>query len=472
MYGFATSISPDGQMGVVTAPVYSGSLASYRAGRALTYAFAATNGDVTASMKQALYPTGEAAFAQFGTSVSLSASGNVLAVGACESNAMYHQAGAAFVYTRPNASIPWSLTGELLWAGARQLSLYGWAVAATDTVVFVGAPYLDNNRGAVIGYAGPHNWHAGAPFLSFMPQATNIPTYSRYGWAIVASDDFMVASAPQLVVDGVAAAGMAFAFHYDAVSGLWSETGSLRVPASMTARLQQFGSSMALSGRTLAIGCVGFDTSLGGNRYMTHSTGAVFVFVAHRGAEALASTRSGNRWAWVRVAVLVPNGADSITPMMGWGIALPALPPRARPGGLGTGSVADDDPTVGRLLVGAAPTGARGAVYAVDLAPYAIRSDDSASVSPELAREMAARGCLRAGVSTVATVLKGSEGGKGGSFWLPAAGLTLRATECAVVGVNWWDGTAPSASGAAGDVVYDAASAPVAWPSVSVRERE
>ena len=166
--------------------------------------------------------------------------------------------GAVYVFHRDFDG--WDRVTKLTADSAATRTSFGAAVAADGDRLFVGAPAVNQNRGAVTVFArepSTNQWSS----TGLLP-APELEPNSRFGMAMTASNGTVIVSAP--VADE--ATGVAYAFR-QAEDGTWTQTAELAPEPAEPNTV--FGIKLDADGDELLVGAVGADTA----------RGAVFHFV-------------------------------------------------------------------------------------------------------------------------------------------------------------------------------------------------
>jgi len=253
----------------------------------------------------------------FGSSVAISATGNVLAIGAPneDGNGLNNtgdpndnsseSAGAVYVWTRDSTSAPWMLHSYLKPSGPGVAQYFGWSVSITA-----------DGQGIAVGAVGArHSALLCKPFGNYVAQGGPVPNgddNDRFGSSIAVSRDGGMMFVGEEVEDGSSTGVSADA---TAANDAAQDAGAVRsydfaaissVPyfkASNTGAGDNFGRSVAtdLSGTIVAVGAPGEDGN--GSSEGDESTGdagAVYVF-EHTGAT----------WTSTYVKATNPGAADN-----------------------------------------------------------------------------------------------------------------------------------------------------------------
>ncbi|MEY3900928.1 MAG: putative signal peptide protein, partial [Pseudomonadota bacterium] len=275
----------------------------------------------------------------FGVSVSLS--GNVLAVGAAgedgsqttitngasadlTNNTAYLSSGAVYVYRRTGTS--WAQEAYIKARNNGGGDEFGTSVALSGDTLAVGAPFEDSNTttitttGLTSNNLGPD---AGAVYVfryggtwaqETYVKAVNAGNGDRFGYSVALSGDTLAVGArfedsnQTTITNGATAtsddsttdSGAVYIYRRSVTS--WAREAYVK--AVNAGNGDQFGASVALSGNTLAVGAIGEDsnqtTVTNGSTASTNneleSNGAVYIYF-----------RSGSNWA--QEAYVKPDNA-------------------------------------------------------------------------------------------------------------------------------------------------------------------
>lgn len=194
----------------------------------------------------------------FGTAVALA--GNRVLIGCGGDDTVGRDSGAAFLYELDAAGRP-QLAATLLGKGGKRFTRYGYSVALGDNIAAVGADWEGPHSGAVYLYepneAG--EWVQTARLVSEQEPANQL-----FGCKLAFADDLLLVGAQQQISAG-RDAGAAFVFRRQG-RGEWERVAKL-VGEDTTAD-DQFGATIAISGRTAVIG----------SRHNDDNTGSAYVF--------------------------------------------------------------------------------------------------------------------------------------------------------------------------------------------------
>ncbi len=255
--GWSVALSADGQTALIGAPDYN-SLAG------AAYVYRQSAGAWLTSSPSATF-TGGAGGDELGSSVALSAAGEVALVGAPEFNS---QAGAAYVYTESSGS--WSGSPSATWQGSATERLgASVALSADGQTALVGAPSASSDAGAAYIYTeSAGNW-PGTPGATFTGASGG-----EFGYSVALSADGQTA----LVGAPFASSDAGGAYIYTESAGSWPSGPAATFTAATDDLL---GGSVALSanGQAALIGLpgVGLDASFsapGAANLYTESAGS------------------------------------------------------------------------------------------------------------------------------------------------------------------------------------------------------
>ncbi|MCB1204293.1 MAG: integrin [Verrucomicrobiae bacterium] len=209
--------------------------------------------------------------------------------------------GAVYVYARSGGA--WSLQAYLKASNPGAGDGFGTSVAIDGDTLIVGAPGEDSNATGVNGAQGNNSANnAGAAYVFFrlgsiwgqqayLKASNTSPTsIQRFGASVSVSGDLAVVGSPDESSSsqgvggdqnnqGASNAGAAYVFARDGFT--WSQQAYIK--ASNTGDGDQFGSTVALSGLTLAVAARGEDSNATGvnglqNNNASTDAGAVYVF--------------------------------------------------------------------------------------------------------------------------------------------------------------------------------------------------
>jgi hypothetical protein len=180
-------------------------------------------------------------------------------------------AGAVYVFTEPAGGwIDATQTARLTASDAAPYDALGWTVAVSPDTIAAGAPLRavgDNgSQGAVYVYSKPVGSWTDATQTAELT-ASDGSASDQLGSSVSVSDDTITAGAPQRTVGGHAGQGAVYV--YAKPGGGWTDaTQTTELNASDGATGNQLGSSVAISGTTIAAG----------SPRRTNSRGALYVF--------------------------------------------------------------------------------------------------------------------------------------------------------------------------------------------------
>ena len=245
---FGSSVAVSGNTIVVGAPAVAA--ASSGVGRAYVFTKTATGWHRSGELEG----PGTGTHDWFGDAVAVS--GGTIVVGAPSVSVLTAGFGRAYVFTK--TATGWHQSGELEGRDTTPGDLFGVSVAISGRTIVVGAP--------------SHAAKAGAAYV-FMNAGADWRPVELKGHDTVAKDDFgdAVAISGSTVVVGAfghaAEAGRAYVFTKGAKA--WDQTGEMS--GSGTVAGDGFGVSVAIAGRTIAVGA-GLAASGAGRGYVFTQT--------------------------------------------------------------------------------------------------------------------------------------------------------------------------------------------------------
>jgi hypothetical protein len=211
---------------------------------------------------------------EFGWSVG--ASGNTVVVGEplAAVGGTTNQ-GAAYVFTEPASG--WASAtpaAELTASNGGFEDQLGWSVAVSGGTVVAGAPNARPGSASSVGaayvFTEPTSGWASATQAGELT-ASNATTGDQFGWAVAASDGTVVVGAPGPVISQNTLTGTAYVFT-EPSSGWASATETARLTASDGAQGDELGYSVAVSGGTVMAGAP--NATVAGNAHQ----GAAYTF--------------------------------------------------------------------------------------------------------------------------------------------------------------------------------------------------
>ena len=241
----------------------------------------------------------------FGKSVALS--GDILAVGASQEDGsttginstpdnLAPDAGAVYIYSRSGTS--WSQEAYIKASNTDANDWFGWSVALSGNTLAVGAVFEDSSTTGINSTPNNIAESAGAVYvykrsgMTWTQQAyikaSNIDRSNNFGWSVALSGDTLAVGArhePSSTtgIDSTPnnlAASAGAAYLYGRNNKIWTQQAYIK--ASNTDADDRFGSSVALSGDTLAVGAIFEDSSTVGINStpdnLAASAGAAYVF--------------------------------------------------------------------------------------------------------------------------------------------------------------------------------------------------
>jgi len=248
---------------------------------------------------------------------SVAISGDTLVVGAdredsdgsAEGNNSASNAGAAYVFTRSGTS--WTQQAYLKASNADSGDLFGWSVAISDNTLVVGAigeassaaGDQANNSAAFTGAAYVFTRSGTTWSQQAYLKASNANAVDNFGTSVAISGDTLVVGAIEEDSDGTSegdnSANNAGAAYVFSRSGT-TWTQQAYLKASNADAGDRFGTSVAISGDTLVVGASGEDSRATGGEADDSAGGAGAAYVF---------TRNGTTWS--QQAYLKASNAES-----------------------------------------------------------------------------------------------------------------------------------------------------------------
>lgn len=202
-------------------------------------------------------------------------------------------AGAAYVFVRDAGT--WAQEAYLKAANTEEDDRFGGAVAVSGDTIVVGATGEDGRSGAVYVFTRSAGMWTQEDFL----KASNADSGDRFGSSVAIDGDTLVVGAraedsASVGVNGVqqdnSAIGSGAAYVFVRSAGVWSQQAYIK--ASNTNEHDCFGSSVAISGNTIAVGAdyedssaTGVDGDQSADPHGLFDSGAAYLFV-----------RTGDTW--------------------------------------------------------------------------------------------------------------------------------------------------------------------------------
>jgi FG-GAP repeat len=190
----------------------------------------------------------------FGQSVAVS--GNTAVVGAPGPGGAAVGAGKVYIYTKGSTGWPTQPTATLTDPASPQTANFGVSVAVSGNTVIVGAinPDVDvnANHGVVFVYTkGAAGWPTAPTVTLADPAPSNL---DFFGLAVAIAGGTIVVGAPDRAGDGPDPSA---AYIYTEGAAGWPTAPTVTLPVPATAQDDLFGSSTAVSGNTVVIGAPG-----------------------------------------------------------------------------------------------------------------------------------------------------------------------------------------------------------------------
>ena len=240
---FGYSVAVSGSTVVVGAPATSPNTGA---------AYVFTGSGSTWTQRAKLTATGGAPGDRFGYAVALS--GSVAVIGATGSNS---NTGAAYVFTGSGST--WTQQARLAAADGAEGDYFGYAVALSGSTALVGAPGNNTSTGAAYVYAGSgSSWPQQAELTAPDPATT-----AYFGWSVALSGSTALVGAP----GNNNYTGTAYVFTGSGSSWPWQA----ELTAADGGPGDKFGLSVAIAGPTAVVGAPLSNAA---------GTGAAYVFTS------------------------------------------------------------------------------------------------------------------------------------------------------------------------------------------------
>jgi uncharacterized repeat protein (TIGR01451 family) len=259
-FGFTVAISGDTL--AVGAP-FDDTDRARGSGAVYVFRFAGGSWSQEAKLAPAKVSTGD------GFGLNLSASGDVLVVGAPFTSQSGSLAGAVYVYQRTSGG--WSEEPALSAGDPAPFTEFGYSVAVDGGTLIAGAPFARGpGAGPGAGAAYVFARSRGGWVQQARLTAQGAADGAEVGAAVAVAGGIAVVGARRDGTGGQAGAGAAYSFSFDGSSGSWRQTARLVAPDASGGAL--FGVSLALSGTDhLLVGARG-------DSQVASGAGAAYVF--------------------------------------------------------------------------------------------------------------------------------------------------------------------------------------------------
>jgi hypothetical protein len=183
-FGFSVAISSDGTTAIVGAPFEDTGAAT---NQGAAYVF--TRSGSTWTQQQKLLASDAATGDTFGNSVSISADGNTVLIGAYQEDTSFSNQGAAYVFTRSGST--WTLQQKFFANEQEAGDFFGWSVAISGdgNTAIIGA-YLQDTLATDQGAAYVFTRSSGSSWFQKQKLVESIPfTNDWFGWSVAVSSD-------------------------------------------------------------------------------------------------------------------------------------------------------------------------------------------------------------------------------------------------------------------------------------------
>ena len=250
-FGWASSLSQDGKVLAVSSPFSD--IEGTNSGQVIIYELSSTG----AWVQKGLVINGLDSFDRFGSSVDLSADGNIVVVGARDRNTNAGiNSGETIVYKYDGVNKPWKIVGQAI-AGEGSNDGAGTSVSISDdgNIIAIGAPLNSNNGGT--GHARVYGLESGQ-WKKMGQDLDAMNLGDQFGRSVSLSGDGSKLAVSALGNQNFK--GLVRVFKYDS-SGVWLPLGSDLVGSESNS---YFGATISLSqdGTIVAIGSLSSSTKV------------------------------------------------------------------------------------------------------------------------------------------------------------------------------------------------------------------
>ena len=222
--------------------------------------------DPTFTQQQKLEASDAAAGDIFGQSVAIS--GDTIVIGASGNDrARGADQGSAYVFVRSGGV--WTQQQKLVASDARAGDRFGSSVAIDDETIVVGAPLDDGVGGADQGSAYVFVRSAGVWSQEQKLEASDAAANDNFGQSVAIRERRVAVGSPG--DDGAGSIDQGSAYVFVRSGGVWSQEQKLE--ASDAAANDNFGSSVGISRRTVVVGALNDDGAQGSAYVFTRSGG-------------------------------------------------------------------------------------------------------------------------------------------------------------------------------------------------------
>jgi FG-GAP repeat/Concanavalin A-like lectin/glucanases superfamily len=243
------------------------------------YVFVRASGSSSWTFQQRLTASDPSASDNFGFSVAIS--GNTIVVGSYfwdqKTPSAISNCGAAYVFVRASGGTTWTQQQQLKASDPSASDYFGNAVAVSSDTILVGAPGWDQKTPtAISSYGATYAFvRSGTVWTQQQQLLASDSSGGFTGASIAMVADMVVIGAPSWSQSS----GAAYVFVRASAGSTWTE--QQRLTASDPSASAGFGSSVAISGNTVAIGATGWDLN---TPSVLQNVGAVYVFVQGSGS--------------------------------------------------------------------------------------------------------------------------------------------------------------------------------------------
>ena len=245
--GFGDAVSVSGDTAIVGAP---GADPAGTANAGAAYVFVRSGSSWTQQAK--LTAADATTLALFGFAVALSDETAIVGAVRSESGNV-QEAGAAYVFVRSGSS--WSQQARLAAPSPAPYEQFGISVAVSGDTAVVGVDGADNAGGGNAGAACVFVRSGSTWNLQATLTATDAAPEDSLGWSVAIFEDTAVVGAPGDDLASGVDAGSAYVFVRSGTA--WTQQAKLTAPDA--APFDQFGLSVAVSGKAIVVGAQSAD---------------------------------------------------------------------------------------------------------------------------------------------------------------------------------------------------------------------
>ncbi|EGB07925.1 hypothetical protein AURANDRAFT_26633, partial [Aureococcus anophagefferens] len=195
--------------------------------------------------------------------VSVAIHNDIIVVGAAWNDDAGSNSGSAYIFKTSDGGATWPQVAKLVADDAEAYDLFGWSVAVEGNLVVVGALQDDTNAGSAYAF---RTTDGGATWTQAAKLAPGSAAY-HFGTSLSISGNTLAVGA----YEANSFAGGAYLFSTTDNGASWTQDAYLQ--ASDYASADRFYEALVLSGNRLVVGAT-YDNDMGGN------SGSVYIFEA------------------------------------------------------------------------------------------------------------------------------------------------------------------------------------------------